>query len=132
MDLIFAAGGDLRELSAKEAWETIEIFAHRQKEWDKPFKEVEETLGTQIEVEPLDQTKIEDVGLDICNHDIHLSSRKVSSFDEPEPQPQPLPSYPSLDESIREERGYDPPTKLHSLDSLRMKVIFYEKKLWSS
>ncbi|GJT52047.1 hypothetical protein Tco_0978204 [Tanacetum coccineum] len=76
-----------------------------------------------MEVEPLDQTKIEDVGLDICNHDIPLSSREVPSFDEPEPQPQPLPSCLSLDESLGEERGHDPPTKPHSPDSLRMKVV---------
>ncbi|GJT88241.1 hypothetical protein Tco_1069958 [Tanacetum coccineum] len=76
-----------------------------------------------MKVEPLDQTKIEDVGLDICNHDIPLSSREVPSFDEPKPQPQPLPSCTSLDESLREERGHDPPTKPHSLDSLEMKVV---------
>ncbi|GKC37964.1 hypothetical protein Tco_1050348 [Tanacetum coccineum] len=32
--------------------------------------------------------------------------REVPSFDEPEPQPQPLPSCPSLDESLGEERGH--------------------------
>nr|GEU32146.1 zf-CCHC domain-containing protein/UBN2 domain-containing protein [Tanacetum cinerariifolium] len=48
-----------------------------------------------MEVEPLDQTKLEDVGLN--NHSIPVSSRKVPSFDEPDPQPQPLPNYPSLD-----------------------------------
>ncbi|GJT88240.1 hypothetical protein Tco_1069957 [Tanacetum coccineum] len=84
-------------------------------------KEVEETLGTQMEVEPLDQMKIEDVGLDICNQGIPLSSREVSSFDEPKPQLQLLPNCSSLDESLGEERGRDPPTKPHSPDSLKMK-----------
>ncbi|GKC68461.1 hypothetical protein Tco_1101059, partial [Tanacetum coccineum] len=91
------------------------------------LEEVEETLGTQMEVEPLDQTKIEDVGLDICNQGIPLSSREVSSFDEPKPQLQSLPNYPSLDESLREERGHDPPTKRHSLDSLQMKQACRDK-----
>ncbi|GKA07845.1 hypothetical protein Tco_0687069, partial [Tanacetum coccineum] len=50
-------------------------------------KEVEETLGTSMEVEPLDHIKLEDVGLDTCNHDIPISSREVPSFDEPKPQP---------------------------------------------
>ncbi|GJW35336.1 hypothetical protein Tco_0058256 [Tanacetum coccineum] len=59
-------------------------------------KEVVETLGTPIEVELLDQMKLEDVGLDTCNHDIPLSSKEVSSFDEPEPQPQLLPNCSSL------------------------------------
>ncbi|GJV00994.1 hypothetical protein Tco_1330264 [Tanacetum coccineum] len=60
-------------------------------------KEVEETLGTPMEVEPLDHTKLEDVGLDTCNHDIPLSFREVPSFNGLKPQPQPLPNYPSLD-----------------------------------
>ncbi|GJR24576.1 hypothetical protein Tco_0973103 [Tanacetum coccineum] len=47
-------------------------------------KEVKETLGTPMEVEPLDQTKLEDVAL--TNHNISLSSREIPSVDEPEPQ----------------------------------------------
>ncbi|GKD38962.1 hypothetical protein Tco_1259169 [Tanacetum coccineum] len=68
-------------------------------------EEIEETLGTPMEVEPLDHTKLEDV----------------------EPQPQPLPNCPSLDVSLGDERGLEPsikpPTKPHSLDSFRMKVV---------
>ncbi|GJT88237.1 hypothetical protein Tco_1069954 [Tanacetum coccineum] len=116
--------GDLRELSAEEAWRTIENFAQGQKEctsWDKVnnlssqstpqvlslFKEhtsavtypeeVEDTLGTPIEVEPLDQTQLEDIGVNTCNDDIPLSFREVPSFDELKPQPHPLPNCPSLD-----------------------------------
>ncbi|GJT14874.1 hypothetical protein Tco_0873580 [Tanacetum coccineum] len=85
-----------------------------------------------MEVEPLDQTKLEDLGLNTCNHNIPLSFREVPSFDEPEPQAQPLPSYPSLDESLGEERGLNSPTKPHSPDSLRMKVTFDEEKPRSS
>ncbi|GJZ88653.1 hypothetical protein Tco_0660435 [Tanacetum coccineum] len=48
-------------------------------------EEVEETLGTPMEEEPLDQTKLEDVGL--TNHNISLISREVPSTDEPKPQP---------------------------------------------
>ncbi|GKE06633.1 hypothetical protein Tco_1398651 [Tanacetum coccineum] len=48
-------------------------------------------------VEPLNHTKLEDVGLDTCNHDIPFNSREVSSFDELEPQLQPLPTCPTLD-----------------------------------
>ncbi|GJX06742.1 hypothetical protein Tco_0194674 [Tanacetum coccineum] len=86
-------------------------------------KEVEETLGTSMEVEPLDHIKLEDVGLDTCNHDIPISSREVPSFDELEPQPQPLPNCLSLDISLGEERSSEPPIKTHSPDSFRMKVI---------
>ncbi|GJU52085.1 RNA-directed DNA polymerase, eukaryota, reverse transcriptase zinc-binding domain protein [Tanacetum coccineum] len=38
------------------------------------LEEVEETLGTPIEVEPLDETQLEDLGLNTCNHDLPLSS----------------------------------------------------------
>ncbi|GKD98388.1 hypothetical protein Tco_1382285 [Tanacetum coccineum] len=48
-------------------------------------KEVEETLGTPIEVEPLDEAQLEDLGLNTYNHDIPLSFREIPSFDEPEP-----------------------------------------------
>nr|GEX32984.1 hypothetical protein [Tanacetum cinerariifolium] len=92
-------------------------------------KEVKDTLGTPMKVKPLDQMKLEDVGLDTCNHDIPFSSREVSSFDEPEPQPQPLPSFPSLDVSLGDERGPKPPIKPHSLDSYTMKVILDDESL---
>ncbi|GJY52836.1 hypothetical protein Tco_0444500 [Tanacetum coccineum] len=85
--------------------------------------EVEEIIEIPIEVEPLDETPLEDLGLNTCNHDIRLSSREIPNFDEPEPQPQPLPSCPSLDISLREERGPEPPIKPHSPDSFRMKVV---------
>ncbi|GKB88000.1 hypothetical protein Tco_0960272 [Tanacetum coccineum] len=90
--------------------------------YDEPIcsLEVEETLGTLMEDERLDQMKLEDVGL--TNYNISLSSREVPSFDELESQPQPLPSYLSLDEGLGEERGPDPPTKPHSPDSHRMVV----------
>ncbi|GJX15703.1 zinc finger BED domain-containing protein RICESLEEPER 2 [Tanacetum coccineum] len=39
-------------------------------------KEIEETLGTPIEVELLDETQLEDLGLNTCNHDLPLSYRE--------------------------------------------------------
>ncbi|GJX51988.1 hypothetical protein Tco_0280357 [Tanacetum coccineum] len=86
-------------------------------------EEVEETIGTPIEVEPLNETQQEDLGLNTCNHDIPLSSRKVPSFDKPEPQPKPLANCPTLDVSLGDERGPQPPIKPHSPDSFRMKVV---------
>ncbi|GJS57438.1 hypothetical protein Tco_0652222 [Tanacetum coccineum] len=58
------------------------------------LEEVEKTLGTPIEIEPLNKTKLEEVGV-YCNHNTSLSSREVPSFDGPEPQP--LLNIPSLD-----------------------------------
>ncbi|GKD30870.1 hypothetical protein Tco_1241648 [Tanacetum coccineum] len=48
-------------------------------------EEVEETIGTSIEVEPLNQTQLEDLGLNTYTHNLSLSFRKVSSVDESEP-----------------------------------------------
>ncbi|GKC29232.1 hypothetical protein Tco_1036526, partial [Tanacetum coccineum] len=64
-------------------------------------KEVKEALGIPNEVEPLDETPLEDLGLNTCNHDIPLSSREIP----------------------REERGPEPPIKPHSPDSFRMKEV---------
>ncbi|GKF55502.1 hypothetical protein Tco_0165842 [Tanacetum coccineum] len=62
-------------------------------------EEVEDTLGTSIEVEPLDETQLEDLGLNTCNHDIPLSF------------------------NLRDKRGLEPPIKPHSSDSFRMKEV---------
>ncbi|GJW85911.1 hypothetical protein Tco_0159056, partial [Tanacetum coccineum] len=86
-------------------------------------EEVEETLRTPIEVEPLDETQLEDLGLNTCNRDLPLSFREVPSFDELEPQPQPLPNCPPLDVNLGNERGLKPPIKLPSPDSFRMKGV---------
>ncbi|GJV78541.1 hypothetical protein Tco_1514411, partial [Tanacetum coccineum] len=49
-----------------------------------------------MEVESLDHMKLEDFGLNTCNHDIPLSSREIPSVDESEPQL--LPKFSPLDE----------------------------------
>ncbi|GJX86092.1 hypothetical protein Tco_0336866 [Tanacetum coccineum] len=76
-----------------------------------------------MEVEPLDETQLEDLGLNTCNHDLPLSSREVPSLDEPKPQSQPLPSCPSLDVSLGDQRGPEPHIKPYSPDSFRMKEV---------
>ncbi|GJS49515.1 hypothetical protein Tco_0599636 [Tanacetum coccineum] len=85
-------------------------------------EEVEKTLVTLIEVEPLNETKLEEVGLN-CNHKTPFSSREVPSFDGPEPRP--LLNSPSLDVSQGDVIGPEPPIKPHSPDSSRMKVVDY-------
>ncbi|GKA36248.1 hypothetical protein Tco_0722739 [Tanacetum coccineum] len=85
-------------------------------------KEVEKTLGTPIEVEPLNKTKLEEVGLN-CNHNTPFTSREVHSFDGLEPQP--LLNSPSLDVSLGDVIGPEPPIKPHSPDSSRVKVVDY-------
>ncbi|GJV86392.1 hypothetical protein Tco_1530330 [Tanacetum coccineum] len=55
--------------------------------------------------------------------DIGACSRKVTSFHGPEPQP--LLNSPSLDVSLGDVIGPEPPIKPHSPDSSRMKVVDY-------
>ncbi|GJX56224.1 hypothetical protein Tco_0286121 [Tanacetum coccineum] len=66
-------------------------------------KEVDETIGIPMEVEPLDHTKQEDLGLNTCSHDLFLSSREISSVDESEPQL--LPNFSPLDVNLGDKRG---------------------------
>ncbi|GKE65190.1 hypothetical protein Tco_1519351 [Tanacetum coccineum] len=87
------------------------------------LEEIDETIGIPTEVEPLNETQLEDLGLNTCNYDIPLSSREILSFDEPEPQPQPLPNFPSLDASLGNERGPKPPIKPPSPDSFKTKEV---------
>nr|GEV70611.1 hypothetical protein [Tanacetum cinerariifolium] len=84
---------------------------------------VEEIIGILFEVEPLDETPLEDLGLNTCNHDIPLSFREILNFVEPEPQPQPFPSFTSLEVDLGEERDPKPPIKPPSLDSFKMKEV---------
>nr|GEV22473.1 putative reverse transcriptase domain-containing protein [Tanacetum cinerariifolium] len=85
--------------------------------------EVEKIIGISIEVEPLDKTQLEDLGLNTCNHDIPLSSKEILSFDELEPQPRPFLSFPSLEVDLQEERDHELPIKPPSPDSFRMKEV---------
>ncbi|GJV48213.1 hypothetical protein Tco_1438425 [Tanacetum coccineum] len=84
-------------------------------------EEVDETIGILTDVEPLDYTKLEDIGLNTCSHDLFLSSREVPSFDEPEPQL--LLKFSPLDVNLRDKRGTDPPINPYSPGSFRMKAV---------
>nr|GEV08925.1 ribonuclease H-like domain-containing protein [Tanacetum cinerariifolium] len=119
------------EMHRNIAWDKVENPNPRStlqvlpsfKEYTPPVtypEEVEDTLGTPIEVEPLDETLLENLGLNTCNHDIPLSSREIPNFYEPEPQPQPLPSCLSLDINLG---GLEPPIKPPSQDGFRMKEV---------
>ncbi|GJX39354.1 hypothetical protein Tco_0252657 [Tanacetum coccineum] len=88
------------------------------------LKEVDETIIIPMEVELLDHTKLEDLGLNTCNHDIPLSSMEIPSVDELEPQL--LPNFSPLDVSLGGKRGTDPPINPYSPG------IFEEKKKNSS
>nr|GEY84222.1 hypothetical protein [Tanacetum cinerariifolium] len=59
----------------------------------------------------------------INNTSSWIRCREVPIFDVSEPQPQPLPNCPSLDASLGNERGSEPPIKPPSPDSFRMKEV---------
>nr|GEX64637.1 hypothetical protein [Tanacetum cinerariifolium] len=84
-------------------------------------EEVKETLGIPIEVEPLDEPQLEDLGLNTCNHDITLSSKEIPSVDEPEAQL--LLNSSPLDVILRDKRGTNPPINPCILGSFRMEVV---------
>ncbi|GJZ59328.1 hypothetical protein Tco_0615144 [Tanacetum coccineum] len=112
----------VNNLSSQSTPQVLSLFKEHTSAVTYP-EEVEDTLGTPIEVEPLDQTQLEDIGVNTCNDDIPLSFREVPSFDELKPQPHPLPNCPSLDVSLGDERGPEPPIKPHSPESFRMKEV---------
>ncbi|GKD56769.1 hypothetical protein Tco_1290156, partial [Tanacetum coccineum] len=85
------------------------------------LEEVKETLGIPIEVEPLDEPQLEDLGLNTCNHDITLSYKKIPSVDEPEPQL--LLNSSSLDVILGDKRGTDLPINPCISGSFRKKVV---------
>ncbi|GKA57262.1 hypothetical protein Tco_0756450 [Tanacetum coccineum] len=94
------------------------------------LEEVEETIGILMEFEPLNQTQLEDLGLNTCSHDLFPSSKEFPSVDEPEPQP--LPNLPFLDINLGDKRGPEPLIKTHNLGSFRVKVLFDKEKPVSS
>ncbi|GJT30860.1 hypothetical protein Tco_0911135 [Tanacetum coccineum] len=121
VDILSMMDNKVEVTSPESTKQTIPSF----EEYTPPVtypEEVEKTLGTPIEVEPLNKTKLEEAGLN-CNHNTPFSSREVPSFDGPEPQP--LHNSPSLDVSLRNVIGPEPPIKPHSPDSSRMKVVDY-------
>nr|GEU58746.1 reverse transcriptase domain-containing protein [Tanacetum cinerariifolium] len=73
--------------------------------------------GYQNTVELLDRNNV----VPLRSNTICL--REVPSIDELEPHPNPLPSFPSLDVSLGDERGPEPPIKPRSPDSFRMKEL---------
>nr|GEW74017.1 ribonuclease H-like domain-containing protein [Tanacetum cinerariifolium]GFA67522.1 ribonuclease H-like domain-containing protein [Tanacetum cinerariifolium] len=83
-------------------------------------EEVDETIGILMEVQPLDHTKLEDLGLNTCCHDLFLSFKEIPSVDESKPQL--LPNFSPLDVNLGDKRGTDPPINLYSMDNFRMMV----------
>ncbi|GJW97233.1 hypothetical protein Tco_0179041 [Tanacetum coccineum] len=121
VDSLSTMGNEVGATSSESTIQTLPSFEEYTPSMTYP-EEVEKTLGTLIEAEPLNKTKLKEVGLN-CNHNTPFSSREVPSFDGPEPQP--LLNSTSLDVSLGDVIGLEPPIKPHSPDSLRMKVVDY-------
>nr|GEX83307.1 hypothetical protein [Tanacetum cinerariifolium] len=121
VDSLSTMDNEVGVTSLKITTQTLPLF----EEYTQPItypKEVEKTLGTSIEVEPLNKTKPKEVGMNY-NHNTPFSSREVFSFDGPEPQA--LLNSPSLDVSLGDVIGLEPPIKPHSPNSSRIKVVDY-------
>nr|GEX43881.1 hypothetical protein [Tanacetum cinerariifolium] len=83
-------------------------------------EEVDETIGILMEVEPLDHSKLEDLGLKTYTHDLSLSSRGFSSVNELKPQL--FPNFSPLDVNLGDKRENNPPINPYSPSSFRIKV----------
>ncbi|GKD84098.1 hypothetical protein Tco_1350937 [Tanacetum coccineum] len=121
VDSLSTMDNEVGVTSPESTTQTLLLF----EEYTSPVtypEEVEKTLGTPIEVEPLNETKLQEVGLNY-NHNTPFSSREVPNFDRPEPQP--LLNSPSLDVILGDVISLEPPIKPHSSDSSRMKVVDY-------
>ncbi|GJR13915.1 hypothetical protein Tco_0796567, partial [Tanacetum coccineum] len=117
VDSLSTMDNEVGVTSPKSTIQTLSSF----EEYTPPvtyLEEVEKTLGTPIEVEPLNETKLEEGGLN-CNHNAPLSFRGFPSVDEPGPQL--LPNFSPLDVNLGDKRETDPPINLYSPGSFRMK-----------
>nr|GEU68073.1 putative reverse transcriptase domain-containing protein [Tanacetum cinerariifolium] len=81
-------------------------------------EEVKETIGIPMEVEPLDHTILEDLGLNTCSHDLFLSSREIPSVREPEhqliPKFSPLDRERALQNSVSKSKQQYPGKSIHA------------------
>ncbi|GKB87960.1 hypothetical protein Tco_0960232, partial [Tanacetum coccineum] len=89
MDLDFAADGNLREVSGEEAWEAIENFGQRQKEWDNPPNIISEQEVANLKAQAKRLFGNEDVWVEIHRG---IAWDKVENSD-PQSTPQVLPSF---------------------------------------
>ncbi|GJT09837.1 hypothetical protein Tco_0856879 [Tanacetum coccineum] len=105
------AKNSLRVLPSFEVYTPLVIYP----------EEVKETIETPMKVEPLNHTKLEDLGLNTCSHDLFPSSREFPSVDEPKPQL--LHNSSPLDVNLGDKIGPKPPIKSHSPDSFKRKVV---------
>ncbi|GJW13195.1 hypothetical protein Tco_0017328 [Tanacetum coccineum] len=122
VDSLSTMDSDVGVTSPESTIQTLPSF----EEYTPPVtypEEVEETIGIPNEIEPLDKTPLEDLGLNTCNKYIPLSFREIPNFDEPEPQPQPFPSIPPSKVDLGGEKCLNLPIKPQIPDSFRMKVL---------
>ncbi|GKA63835.1 hypothetical protein Tco_0763441 [Tanacetum coccineum] len=123
MDLDFAADGNLRELSGEEAWETIENFAHGQKEWDNPPNIISEQEIENLKVHAKRLFGNENVWVEmhrkiawdkVENPNPQSTSQVPPSFEETTP---PVTHLEDVDETI----GI--PTEVEPLDETQLKDL---------
>ncbi|GJT64216.1 hypothetical protein Tco_1015696, partial [Tanacetum coccineum] len=133
IDINHVAGGNLKGLSAEEAWDPIEDCAQCDKQWknlnNTIFDQTITNLKDHLVGNEVVRVKIPKCmsWLDAYDEPIGdldmMEDKEIPNLDELEPQPQPLPSCPSFDISLIEERGPEPLIKPHSPDSFRIKMI---------
>ncbi|GJR56710.1 hypothetical protein Tco_1407231 [Tanacetum coccineum] len=77
--------------------------------YDEPIGDLdmmEDKVDNPSPQKPLNQTQLEDLGLNTYSHDISFSFRELPNVDEPKPQS--LSNFPSLDVNLGDKRGSNP------------------------
>ncbi|GJY16436.1 hypothetical protein Tco_0386858 [Tanacetum coccineum] len=99
IDIDYAAGGNLRRLSAEEAWETIEDCAQCDKQWKNPTSTISDqtiaNLKTQLVENEVVRVKIPKCMAWLDDEPIRDLNTMEDKVDNPSPQstPQVLPSF---------------------------------------
>ncbi|GJX63028.1 hypothetical protein Tco_0295928 [Tanacetum coccineum] len=119
VDSLSTMDNEVGVTSPESTTQTLPLFEEYTPHVTYP-EEVEKTLGTPIEVKPLNETKLEEVGLN-CNHNTPFSSREVLNFDGQEPQP--LLNSPSLDEMFDDDWGLES----KEVSSLREELSLFDR-----
>ncbi|GKB21446.1 hypothetical protein Tco_0855369 [Tanacetum coccineum] len=128
IDINYVAGGNLRRLSTKEAWETIEDCVQCDKQW--------KTLTSTISNQTIANLKAQLVKNEVVRVMIPKCMSWLDAYDEPigdmdirkilsvdESEPQLLPNFSPLDVNLGGKRGTDASINPYSPDSFRMKVV---------
>ncbi|GJV51805.1 hypothetical protein Tco_1447546 [Tanacetum coccineum] len=133
IDIDYAAGGNLRRLSAEEAWETIEDCAQCDKQWKNPTSTISDqtiaNLKTQLVENEVVRVKIPKCMAWLDDEPIRDLNTMEDKVDNPSPQstPQVLPSFevytPPVTHPEEVEETIGIPMEVEPLDHMKLEDL---------